>query len=36
MVQALIKGEAIELETKLDVDADFEADVDETMGEVIN
>ena len=36
MVQVHIKGEAIELETKLNVDADFEAEVDETMAEVIN
>ena len=35
MVQVHIKGEAIELETKLKVDADFETDVDETMGKVI-
>ena len=35
MVQCIIKMEAIEIETKLDSDADFEADVDKTMGEVI-
>ena len=35
MVQCIIKMEAIEIETKLDSDADFEADVDKTMGDVI-
>ena len=35
MVQCIIKMEAIEIETKLDSDADFEADVDKTMGDAI-